>query len=116
MKTVKVNKDKLLKTLKKNRKKHRGTFEKAQDKYREEFIRVLDRRLKEAREGGKINTRINLPEPQDFTESYDTAIEMVEWAEDDTIELTQQDFEQYILDRWGWQNVFAANTASYLAQ
>lgn len=114
MEKIQVKKARLLKTLKKNRKKHRDIFLKAQEKYREEAIRVLDERLDNARKGKKINLSISLPEPRDFTEEYDTAIQMVEWAEGDSIELDQTSFEQYVLDKWGWQNIFAANTRPYV--
>jgi hypothetical protein len=115
MEIIKVKKKRLLKTLRKNRKVHRQMFLDAQEVYREEVIKLLDSRLQRAREGGKIDMAFRLPEPQDYTESYDTAISMVDWAEGDTIDLDERSFEQYVLNKWGWQGAFAANTASYLA-
>ena len=114
MRTVEVNKERLLETLKDNQTKHRERFLKAQEVFREKVIEQLDARLQEARSGGKIDIMFRLPEPRDYTSEYDTAISMVEWAEGDTIELDENDFEQYVLDKWGWHGTFMASTAAYV--
>lgn len=114
MEIITVDKERLLKTLKKNRKEHRGMFEQALEEYRTAAIKQLDERLRQARARKKIDLVFRLPVPEDYTESYDTAIEMVKWAKGSTIDLDQGSFEQYVLNKWGWARSFNANTASYL--
>lgn len=116
MQTITVAKDQLLATLKDNREAHRELFLKAQDAFRERVIEVLDHKLAEAREGHKVELWIRLPEPEDHTDSFDRAIAMVEWAVGDTIELSEKDFQRYVLNLWEWEQAFAANTMSYVAQ
>lgn len=116
MQTITVMKTSLLEKLKENRTEHRDIFLDAQAKYRERIIDELDKRLADVRAGRKINVYIALPEPQDYTEAFDTAIAMVEWAQGNTIDLSEKDFNRYVLNKWEWQQAFAANTQSYLAE
>lgn len=114
MDTITVPKERLLETLKKNREEHRGIFEKAQEVYRARMIEELDRALAEARSGGKIARAFALPVPEDHTEEFDTAIEMLTWHEGDTVELPQHEFMNYVQNSWGWARSFHANTEAYL--
>jgi len=113
---VQVNKDKLLKKLKKNRKKHVEIFEQAQEAYRKQMIEELDRALKDAKAGKKIKRAFTLPVPENHVEDFDTVIQMLEWHQDDEIELHPSDFQQYVENKWGWQKSFTANTESYVAR
>lgn len=115
MESVTVKKKDLIKKVTKNRKKHRDIFLKAQEAYRTEVIKILDERLKSARDGKKISLVFHLPEPVDYTTSYDTALEMLTWEIGDEIVLDEQTFKQLVLNQWSWAGLFAANTASYLA-
>lgn len=114
MDEVTVKKDRLLDTMKANRDAHRGIFEAAMVEYRKQAITELNKRLDEIGAGGPIHLVINLPTPVDYTDEYDEAIEMFTWHEGDEINLDQTDFSRYVLDKWGWQRNFAANTGSYV--
>lgn len=113
MTNVVVPKDKLLETMRANRDRHRSIFLEAQVKYREKVIQTLDARLAQARAGHRINLTFNFPEPVDYTESYDEAIARFEWHQDDSVELAEDEFRQFVLDKWGWDRLFTANTRSY---
>lgn len=115
MNTITVKKERLLETLQTNRANHRDEFLKAQEGYRAKVIEVLDQRLQDAREGKQIDLRIHLPEPRDYTSDFDTAISMVEWAEGDTMDLEQHDFERYVLNKWEWREAFIATNSRYAA-
>lgn len=117
MNTITVKKDDLIRTITENRNAHRETFLAAQVKYRERVIEELDARLIEARRpGGNINLGFRLPEPVDYTEEYDTALQMLAWEVSDEVELDEQTFSQLVLNRWHWQQHFAASTRSYLEE
>ena len=112
---VKVEKARLLGVLKENRANHRAIFEKAQEVYRDKMVEELDRMIAEAKRGDKIRRAFSLPEPEDHTDDYDRAIGMLGMSVDDTVDLTLDEYRQYVEDEWGWQRSFASNTASYVA-
>lgn len=114
MENVLVSKADLIEKVKENREIHRDTFLQAQEKYREAVIAELDTRLKEARDGKKIRRGFTLPVPEDFTSSYDTALEMLIWEVDDKVTLDQRSFEELVLNKWNWNDRFVANTQSYV--
>lgn len=115
MKTVTVRKSDLLAHLEANRASHRTIFEQAQDIYRKQVVAELDRMLDDARSGRDIRRAILLPEPEDHTEDYDQAILMLDMSVDEEIQLTYEEFRQFVMDQWGWQRSFASNTTAYLA-
>lgn len=116
MKSIRVNKANLIETIEKNRSEHRALFEKAQEKYRERVIELLDERLQQARAGKQFDIAIRLPEPVDYTASYDTALSMLAWEEGDTVDLDRDDFERYVENNWEWRNHWAGTTQVYLAE
>lgn len=115
MQTITVKKQDLYQTIRENRDSHRETFLAAQVKYRERVVEELDRRLENARNGRKIDLVFRLPEPEDYTSHYDTALAMLEWEIGEEVELEREDFDRYVLNKWEWARHFAANTQSYLA-
>jgi hypothetical protein len=118
MREVTVNKEELSKALKKNRKAHRKNFEEAWDAYREKAIANLESRLAEIRDGGTIELYLNLVQPEDHTDDYDRVLEMLKMHTEDVIEISEQEFSQYVQDDWGWKHAFAgqyfSNTAKAL--
>lgn len=61
----------------------------------------------------KFDTRVDLAEPSSYVNSYDTAIRMLQMSTDDIIELSQQEFSQYVEDNWAWQGMFKSTTSFY---
>ena len=116
MQEITVSKADLIETLQTNRNEHRAMFLKAQERYREAMIVELDRALQEARNGDPIKRMFSLPVPEDHTEEFDTALEMLQWEQKDSITLNQRDFLRYVQNRWEWAASFAANSLSYLAE
>jgi hypothetical protein len=116
MELITVIKTDLVDKLRANRDEHRAMFLTAQERYREAMIAEMDRALEEMRNGGEIRRAFSLPVPEDHTEDFNTAIEMLEWDQGETVQLGFHDFQQYVQNQWGWRASFAANTSSYLAQ
>jgi hypothetical protein len=113
MKSVKIKSADLLEVLKKNRETHVSEFNSAKEEYRKDVIAEMKKNLKQAQSGGEIVSYIQLVEPQNFTASYDTAIKMLEMSADELVELTMQEFQQYVEDNWHWKGTFAASTSIY---
>jgi hypothetical protein len=116
MQEITVDKADLIEKIRANRDEHRSMFLKAQERYRDAMIAELDRALQEAREGKAIQRAFALPVPEDHTDDFDTAIEMLQWEQGDTVILVQRDFRCYVQNRWEWENSFLRNTGSYLAE
>ena len=113
MDKITVNKQELILVLKENKETHRKTFLEAQEGYREEVIKVLDKTLKDARDGKNVNTYISLPKPEDHTEDYTTSIEMLKWCVEEEIAITRQNYENFVMDKWNWTTTFAQSTGMY---
>jgi len=109
------NKEELLKKLKENREKHLSIFEEAYEGYKKKVIEILGQRLAAAKEGKKISHHIHMIEPQNQVSDYDRAITMLEMSTDKEITLNEEDFEQYVLDKWHWRNSFLHSNSEYSA-
>ena len=116
MKTVIVRKDELLDTLRINRSKHREVFEQAQKGYRIKAIKLLDAALKDAERGLEIRTYIELESPIDQTRDYDRVISMLEMSVDTKVELSENEFSQYVLDDWNWKRQFLTTNSMYMKE
>jgi hypothetical protein len=114
MRSVKIDCKKLLDIVKKNRENHRKTFLEALDGYREAVVAELEKMLDEAKRGRRIRRGIELVEPMDQTKDYDRVIKMLEMSEDQVVELTSQEFAQYVQDDWHWKQQFDHSTVNYL--
>lgn len=95
--TVTVKKTDLIATLKENREKHIADFEKAIVAYKSEAYAQLQDLLAKANNNER-NLTLNLIEPVDRRETYDKAIKMFEWEVADEVNLTQDEFKDYVLD------------------
>lgn len=113
MEKTRIAKDKLLTVLRKNKEEHRSVFLEALEGYKKEVIKTLEDRLMDAKSGKKVNVFIALKEPVDQTKDYDRIIKMLEMSIDTTIELSEHEFSQYVLDDWSWKNQFISTNATY---
>lgn len=116
MEIVKVKREDLLKTLQKNRTEHREIFLEAIDGYRKAAMKALEDRIREAKANKRVSLHFRLEEPQDQTKQYDRIIKMLEMSVDEVIELTQQEFANYVMDDWSWMDQFLHSNVSYSAK
>jgi hypothetical protein len=114
---VQIKKEELLERLRLNRDAHRAVFEKAMDVYKVRMTELLESLIKRAKKKQVIPVAAlyDLPMPEDHTNDYDVAIEMLEHEEREVLTLTQQEFKRYFRDEWEWEQSFLANTTSYIA-
>lgn len=114
MKTVKIDKKKLIDKLNENRKNHRELFDKAFEGYRQECIRLLSENLDSLKAGKKVIVKFYELAPEDHTTDYDTVLNMLNMSVDDNIELTYQEFQQYVEDNWNWRAQWSASNTKYI--
>lgn len=113
MDTVKVNKTDLLAKLREQRTAHKAEYDEAMVNYRVKAVEELRARLAKIEAGEKVDLAFTLLKPLEYLDSFDEAIAMLEWEQDDTIELDQQDFKRFVLNKWEWQRQFMAATSAY---
>lgn len=116
MESIKVDKKQLLDVLKKNRREHHEIFLEAQDGYRRAIVMELDAMLQDARNGKKIRRSVTLVEPVDQTRDYDRVIRMMEMSIETAINLSEHEFQSYVLDDWNWKKQFNASNFAYSAK
>ena len=115
MRVVKVNKQELFNVLHSNMKIHEAKYKDAMCGYRVAVIGKLELLLNSIKDGGKIKTEVDMPdpEPESHVKDYETAIRMVEMNVEDVIELTDLEFKQYVMDEWSWSVRFSSSSSSY---
>lgn len=116
MKEVKVNKSELLTTLRANLTEHQSIFEEALDGYKKKVIEILERKLADARAGKRIPEHISIPMPVNQSHEYKRTIRMLEMSVEDTVTLTAQEFDMYVMDRWQWKQNFLTSNSAYSAK
>lgn len=115
MENVRLRKDVLLEKVLANRDGHRSIFEEAVEGYKAETIRQLEAHLDAVRSGKVRRIVVSLPMPEDHTRDYDRAIQMIEMDTRDEIELSEYDFQSYVLDDWNWKRQFLTTNSAYSA-
>ena len=130
MKSVTVDKAELLEVLKKNRERHEQNYREAVRDYRTlakfELAEMVEKIKKQTDSSiAKIEEAINAQEPARRTnyrivdryvlttkapvshlKSYGLAIRMAEMSVSNNIELTEQRFNELVLDEWDWKADF----------
>ena len=114
MRNVKIKVLELMSRVVENRTNHQTIFERALEGYRKEVIKELEISLSDAKTGRKINRYISLEEPVNQTKDYDRVIEMLRMTTDEIVELTSQEFSQYVLDQWLWSEAINTTNSRYI--
>ena len=98
---ITIKKADLLKRIQENKQKHILDYEEAVSAYRKEAKRQLVAQ-KRALDKGDLNIRINLITPIDKRDEYDRISEIFIWEIKEEVELTQGEFNEYVLDDNDW--------------
>jgi hypothetical protein len=114
MRTITVNKTDLIDKMSANRDEHNATFRKALEVFREKAIERFEQQIADVKAGKMPDRYLNLPWPEEHTQDYDRALQMLYWHQGAEIELTEAEFTQYVQDDWGWRQSFAINTTAYV--
>lgn len=112
MNTITVNKNQLLETLRTNRAQHESDYKEAVEVYNTKAAEWFIESAQLA-EQGEVRRNLDLPLPTKFLDEYDQAIGMMEWEVDPQVELTQEQFSQWVMNKWTWSQHFAGSTQFY---
>ena len=113
--TIKVEKGQLLATIKGHKEAHIIEYAKAVKAYKLEAIEQLGNLLKQA-EDDKLQLKLKLIEPIDNTANYDKIIAMFDWEVDDVVELTQSEFNEYVLNENSFTEMARESNVMYSAK
>ena len=116
MRKVTIKQDDLLEILRENRETHKTDYEDAYKGYLETCKEKLQELL-DGFENGEFET-VHWTEfpPQSQVKDYDRVIRMLELSVDDEIELTAEEFANYVQDDWHWKEAWALTNSSYMAK
>ena len=116
MRSVKIDKHKLLDIVRENKVKHITEFEEAIIDYKAAALKVANEHLELANTGDldKIAQIKAMPSrPKSYEDSYARAVRMLELSVDEIIELEETIFNQLVLDEWTWKMSFTASNSLY---
>ncbi len=110
-----VSREKLLEALKANRAKHAedhadmllGWRGKTRQHFEQQLAAINSDKWK------SFQGRGVLARPPCFLNDYDIAIKMFEMNVEDEVELEGPQFQAFVLDDWGWKNLWASNMTAY---
>ena len=107
---VKVSRVRLLEQLRVNLRRHRTIYQEAVVGFNEQARKKLEQVLR--RVTGTEDIYLNLTAPKDYSEAYKTAIEMLEWSNDDEITLSASEFRKLAQDKWDWMDTWLASNSA----
>lgn len=113
MEEIKVKVSYLKRVLTENRHEHKKEFEVTYSGFRNQVITLMEENLEKAKNGDEVITRIDLNPPIDHTEDYDIVLDMLRIHEDSKITVTQEEYKNFILDKWHWSSSFSSSSSSY---
>lgn len=114
MNTVTVLKDRLRGTLLENRAKHAYDYEDAKRGFLETAEEKLAALLAEVRAGNVVETYLGLQTPESHLDDYDRAIQMLQWHTTEEVELTGEEFENLVMDKWQWKDRWSVSNSGYI--
>lgn len=116
MRTVRISVYKLAECLAASRAKHVKELEQAMAGYRRLCMEALRAKLDKFEDGEFPEAHISERKPECHTSEYDRVIKMVQMSEDEVIELTDEEFQRYVEDDWGWRRQWSALNMKYASQ
>lgn len=116
MHSVKVNRVQLLNIVKENQEKHAASYDEALVDYRNAVLKIAKENLKIAKTGeiSKFSKIRPTPTaPVSYVSQYEKAIRMLELSVEAEIEVTEDVFNQLVLDEWHWKQNFVTTASFY---
>lgn len=113
---MKFKKADVLKQLTENRTNHIEIVKEAQKGYRETAQKALEHALELIKSGKQFNLysffhKLNVPE--NHVDDYDRTVEMLQICTNDEIEMTDDQFQCYMRDKWDWMGNFLLSNSVY---
>lgn len=113
--TITAKTQEVLDALRKNREVHSKVVVEARNGFADKAEAALKKRMVEVREGKIRHLTFSLKPPQDYTDVYDTAIQMLELhvKTSETVELDNSQVRTLVMDKWDWSEAFWGSNKAY---
>lgn len=95
---IKINKKDLIIQIEENKKEHIEEYEKAIKAFKIESLKQLRTLIERVTDNKIDNISLKLTIPIDNSENYDKIMEMFLWEVNDMVELSQEEFKEYVQD------------------
>jgi len=116
MRKVTIKQDALLEILRENRDTHKTDYEDARKGYLETCAETLERYLAEFKAGERDTLHWSEIPPTSQVKDYDRVIRMLELSVDNEIELTSDEFANYVQDDWHWKGGWELTNSNYITK
>lgn len=114
--TIKLKPSELVELVKVNQNKFTENYKIALDGYFEE-LNTYANTLKKCVKDKTLPSRLYPPQiPTNHINDYATVVSMIEADKSDLIEISQQDYQKYVLDQWEWKDVWELSNSKYLTK
>lgn len=116
VRSVKINRDELLKIVRENKITHMSDYIEAVKDYKALVAKIAKENLVLANTGelDSFKRIKHIPSaPQSYESDYSRAIRMLELSVEDVIELEDDVFNQLVLDEWHWKQSFTVSNSAY---
>lgn len=95
--TVKINKQKLIEKIEANKQEHIKDYNEAVIAYKKEAQKLINKCQSELN-NGSLEIGLSLVSPLNRSDEYDKVIEMFRWELSEEVEITQNEFNEYVHD------------------
>lgn len=114
MKQVTVDTKTLIDTITTNRETHIVDYKDAHAKWADQATEYHRQQFESLTQNQHEVTNLEKPEePQNYVDSYNVALKMLEMSVDESVTLSNQEFQQFVLDEWHWAHSFRSSVNSY---
>lgn len=115
MDKVKINRKQLLDIVKENRRTHVEDYQEALMGFQKVYCDKLQKALEKAQTENPedIEGYVSETPPQSREKGYNTLIRKLEISVDENIELSDTEFNCYVMDEWGWKTEFSNSVNKY---
>lgn len=103
----------ILARLRENQARHIVILREANKGYLEQAQAALEAKLLVVKAGRLVSLSFDLSRPVSHLKTYEAMISMLEAASDEKLELTMEQQQAFMCDRWDWQEQFLTANSGY---
>jgi len=108
-----VSTNELLHVVEKNLKKHKTEYEEALTGWRFQQAAKLQEAVNVLHDTGDVPLQVLLPKPTSYADQYERAICILKMSVNQEFTLDEQQFDAWVMDKWGWKQQFAMLSGAY---
>ena len=103
----------ILKSLRANLVDHKKDHKEAMKDFWRATIKSAEIKLKQLKKKERESLSVHLSKPEDHSSDYEDFISALEFAQEETIELTIREYKRYVNNSWEWMENYELAKMSY---